>query len=103
MARGIFRQIFADAVEIVAPSADAALKLSADQRKHFEKLVRRLDGRIDDDFPGQSNVSCFGKEGKWKTRGQSETFFLITSAMFEVQSQVDRKLTSRRQISKISA
>src|SRR5437762_13278032 len=90
----IFRQVFANAVEVIATPARVTFKFAADQWKHFKKFVGRLDRWIDDDFTLQRDVPSLGQEGKGKSRRQAKALFLVAAALFKVQCQFGRKLAS---------
>src|SRR4051812_1585895 len=96
MARRILGEIFADAIQIVAPPAHVHLEFAGDHRQDLEYVGRRLHRRVDDDLAHaavatfgrvrlyrQVDTTRFGEEGKRKTRADTESVLHVAAAAFE--------------------
>ncbi len=94
MTRRIFRHVFPDTIQIVAPPPGKGFKFSCDQGQHFKELVRRLDRRIHDDFTNQRHAAGLGQKRKRKACCQAKALLLVASAAIETQFQVGSELAA---------
>src|SRR5215467_2789857 len=97
MARRVVRQVFANAVEIRAAATHKAFPLTAHQGEDFEDFVGRVNSRIDQDFARQRYMPRLRQKSEGKTRRQTETIFLVSATLIELQLQVGNPLAARRQ------
>src|SRR6202035_2131603 len=97
----VFRHVFTDEIQIVAPPADKGFEFACDHGQNLEKFIRRFYARIDNDFAGERYPPRLGKKCKWKAGRQAETLLLVTPAALKAKLDVSRQFGARWYVRKV--
>src|SRR5579872_6103032 len=74
---GIFRHVFANAIEVAAPAADEAFPFPAHEWKDLEKFGSVVDRRINQNFAWQRELARLGEKREGKARGDAKSGFVV--------------------------
>src|SRR5581483_39949 len=80
MAGIVFGSVVPNAIEVVTAAANVRFKLAGNERKHFEKLVRRFNRWVDDDFALHRDGASLREKREGEARLQAEAVLHVAAA-----------------------
>src|SRR3954447_2381002 len=88
MAGRVFRQILANAIQVVSATGDKGLQFSGNQRKDVEELVGGFDPRVNRNLLCQGNAPCLGKKRERESGRDTEPVLHVPASLGKQQLEV---------------